>query len=127
MVANSDPTPSDPSNDSGGDDGSAPSADQMAEIEAAMAETRARLAQVPAEVVIVNHVMGMYELAAIHLAATTPDLASASLAIDAMAAVVDGLGDRLGDDAATMRDALANIRMAFVGVKAQVDRPEPTA
>jgi hypothetical protein len=98
--------------------------DQAAEIEAAMAEARARLAEVPAEVVIVNHVMGLYELGAIHLSAPTPDLVSASLAIDAMAAVVEGLGDRLGDDAETMRDALANIRMAFVGVRAQTDRTD---
>ena len=94
-------------------------ADQAAQIEAAMAEARARLAGVPPEVVIVNHVMGMYELAAIHLSAQEPDLRAAALAIDAMAAVVDRLGDRLGEDAPTMNDALANIRMAFVGVKAQ--------
>ena len=93
--------------------------DQAAEIEAAMAEARARLADVPPEVVVVNHVMGLYELGAIHLSSPTPDLAAARLAIDAMAMLVDGLGDRLGDDAQTMRDALANIRMAFVGVKAQ--------
>ena len=60
-------------------------ADQAAEIEAAMAEARARLADVPAEVVVVNHVMGLYELAAIHLSSDTPDLVSAALAIDAMA------------------------------------------
>lgn len=99
--------------------------DQAAEIEAAMAEARARLAEVPAEVVVVNHVMGLYELAAIHLSSATPDLVSASLAIDAMAAIVEGLGDRLGDDAQTMRDALANIRMAFVGVKAQTGQAAP--
>ncbi|HSJ90795.1 MAG TPA: hypothetical protein VK917_01930 [Ilumatobacter sp.] len=99
--------------------------DQTAEIDAAMAEARARLAEIPAEVVVVNHVMGLYELAAIHLSSDTPDLVSASLAIDAMAAVVDGLGDRLGDDAQTMRDALANIRMAFVGVKARTGQSTP--
>jgi hypothetical protein len=105
----------------GGDDDDAGqmSADQAAEIEAAMAEARARLADVPAEVVVTNHVMGLYELAAIHLASETPDLVSASLAIDAMSMLVDGLGDRLGDDAPTMRDALGNIKMAFVGVKAR--------
>lgn len=96
---------------------------EAAEIEAAMAEARSRLAQVPAEVVVVNHVMGLYELGAIHLSSSTPDLVSASLAIDAMAAIVDGLGDRLGDDAQTMRDALSNIRMAYVGVKAQISQP----
>ena len=102
------------------------SADQAAEIEAAMAEARARLAEVPAEVVVTNHVMGLYELGAIHLSSETPDLVSASLAIDAMSMLVDGLGDRLGDDAATMQDALANIKMAFVGVKAQTGQSDPT-
>jgi hypothetical protein len=67
--------------------------------------------------------MGLYELAAIHLSSPTPDLVSASLAIDSMALLVDGLGIRLGDDAPTMQDALANLRMAFVGVKAQVAEP----
>ena len=99
--------------------------DQAAEIEAAMAEARARLADVPAEVVVTNHVMGLYELAAIHLSSETPDLVSASLAIDAMSMLVDGLGDRLGDDAATMQDALGNLKMAFVGVKAQTGQSAP--
>ncbi len=99
--------------------------DQAAQIEAAMAEARARLADVPAEVVVTNHVMGLYELAAIHLSSATPDLVSASLAIDAMGMLVDGLGDRLGDDAHTMKDALGNIKMAFVGVKAQTGRALP--
>lgn len=84
-----------------------------------MADARSRLARVPAEVVVTNHVMGLYELAAIHLSAPTPDLVSAVLAIDAMAMLVEGLGARLGAETATMQDALANIRMAFVGVKAQ--------
>lgn len=100
-------------------------ADQAAEVEAAMAEARTRLAEIPAEIVVVNHVMGLYELAAIHLSSETPDLVAASLAIDAMAALVDGLGDRLGEDTQTMRDALANIRMAFVGVKARTGQSAP--
>ncbi len=101
-------------------------ADQPAEIEAAMADARARLADVPAEVVVTNHVMGLYELAAIHLSSETPDLVSASLAIDAMGMLVDGLGTRLGGDAPTMQDALANIKMAFVGVKAQTGQSATT-
>ena len=92
---------------------------QMADVEAAMAEARARLAEVPAEVVVTNHVMGLYELAAIHLSSTPPDLHAASLAIDAVGFLVDGLGERIGAEHATMRDALANIRMAYVSVKAQ--------
>lgn len=99
--------------------------DAIATAERAMAETRARLAEVPAEVVVTNHVMGLYELAAIHLSASPPDLHQSALAIDAVACLVDGLGARLGDDAPTMQDALANIRLAFVQIKGQVDEPSP--
>ena len=92
--------------------------DVLSEGEAALREARARLAEVPAETVVVNHVMGLYELAAIHLSAVPPRLADAALAIDAVAALVEALGDRLGGEAPTLRDALANIRMVFVQIKA---------
>jgi hypothetical protein len=96
----------------------------LAEAEQAMADARSRLADVPAEVVVTNHVMGLYELAAIHLSANPPDLAQSALAIDAVACLVDGLGDRLGDEAATMQDALNNIRMAFVQIKGQTENSD---
>lgn len=97
-------------------DGAAPET-VLGDAEQAIDDVRRRLAEVPAEVVVTNHVMGLYELAAIHLSAPVPDLPSASLAIDAVASLVDGLGGRLGDDAPTLRDALANIRRAFVSVR----------
>lgn len=81
---------------------------------AAMAEARARLADTPANVVVANHVVGLYELAAIHLGANPPRFDDARLAIDALAAIVDALGDRLGDDFETFKDALANIRLVYV-------------
>ena len=83
----------------------------------ALSEARQRLADVPAEVVVANHAMGLYELAAIHLGASPPRLVEAALAIDAVGCLVDGLGVRLGPDAATLQDALANIRLAFVQIK----------
>jgi hypothetical protein len=86
--------------------------------DAALAEARARLAEVPAEVVVTNHVMGLYELAAIHLSADPVDVVSARLAIDAVGHLVDGLGDRLGEDIETLRTALTTIQMAFVQVVA---------
>ncbi len=92
---------------------------QMAEAEVAIAEARQRLAEVPAEVVVTNHVMGLYELAAIHLSSIPPDFHAASLAIDAVGVLVDGLGERLGDEYTTLRDALGNIRIAFVNLKGQ--------
>ena len=60
-----------------------------------MDEARRRLADVPAAQVVANHAMGLFELAAIHLSQQPPDLGEAALAIDAMAAVVDAVGDRL--------------------------------
>jgi hypothetical protein len=96
-------------------------ADALADAERAMQDARQRLAEVPAEVVVTNHVMGLYELAAIHLSASPPDLRQSVLAIDAVACLVDGLGERLGDDYPTMRDALNNIRLAFVQIKGQLD------
>jgi hypothetical protein len=101
---------SDVSTASPGDD------EQVEDVMAAIAEARQRLADVPAEVVVTNHVMGLYELAAIHLSASPPNLPAAQLAIDAVGHLVEGLGDRIGSEAGTLREALANIRMAFVSV-----------
>ncbi len=87
----------------------------------AVNDARARLAEVPVETVVVNHVMGLYELAAIHLGATPPRLIDAALAIDAVGCLVEGLGERLGPDIATLNDALSNIRIAFVQIKGTTD------
>jgi hypothetical protein len=84
----------------------------------ALKDARARLAEIPAETVVVNHVMGLYELAAIHLGADPPRLGEASLAIDAVACLVEGLGERLGPETSTLTVALSNIRLAFVQIKA---------
>ncbi len=90
--------------------------DAVADVQAAMDDARRRVAEAPVEVVITNHVMGLYELAAIHLSAEPANLRSAALAIDAVASLVDGLGDRLGAEAPTLREALANMRLAYVEV-----------
>ena len=97
--------------------GGMPDESQLDEARDVLQEAKQRLGEVPVEVVITNHVMGLYELAAIHLGAAPARLPEAALAIDAVACLVEGLGDRLGPDAATMRDALANIRLAFVQIK----------
>ena len=92
---------------------------------AALAETRQRIAAAPANIVVVNHVMGLYELAAIHLSAEPPRLEEAALAIDAVACIVEGLGARLGDEYQTLQDALGNIRLAFVQIKGVIDNAVP--
>lgn len=88
--------------------------EQAMAMAAEMDEVRRQLASVPASVVIANHAMGLYELAAIHLSNQPPSFVEAQLAIDAMAAIVEGLEGRLGDNEATLRDALAQLRMAYV-------------
>lgn len=88
-------------------------------MEEALAESRRRLAEVPAEVVVTNHAMGLYELAAIHLMAVPPRLPDAVLAIDALACVVEGLGERLGEAHETLATALSTVRMAYVSVAKQ--------
>lgn len=86
-----------------------------------LAETRERLAQVPAAEVVANHVMGLYELAAIHLSVDPPSLDDARLAIDAMVALVDGLSGRLGEHEPVLIEARTQLQMAFVEVKRAVD------
>jgi hypothetical protein len=86
-------------------------------MQAELAEVRAQLLEAPAAVVIANHAMGIYELAAIHLTAEQPRLAEASLAIDALAALVEGLSGRLGESEPTLREALAQLRAAYLEVR----------
>jgi hypothetical protein len=92
----------------------------------ALADARAKIAEAPAHVVVVNHAMGLYELAAIHLSASPPRLTDAALAIDAVACLIEGLGTRLGEDHGTLSDALANLRLAFVQIKSATE-PSPGA
>ena len=89
------------------------------ELAAEMAEVQRQLVEVPATVVIANHCIGLFQLAALHLNQETPKLDEAQLAIDALAAVVEGLGSRLGQDEQPLRDALAQIRLAYVQVKSR--------
>ncbi len=79
-----------------------------------MAEVRRQLAEVPASMVVANHAMGLYELAAIHLSGEPPRLDEARLAIDAVTVLVEGLKGRLGEEEATIVDALNQLRLAYV-------------
>jgi hypothetical protein len=88
--------------------------EQAMAMAAEMDEVRRQLASVPAAVVVANHAMGLYELAAIHLSSQPPEFTEAQVAIDAMAAIVDSLRGRLGENEQTLVDALAQLRMAYV-------------
>jgi len=82
-----------------------------------MDDVRRQLASVPAAVVVANHAMGLYELAAIHLSSQPPAFGEAQVAIDGMSAIIDALQGRLGENEPTLRDALSQLRMAYVQLK----------
>jgi hypothetical protein len=106
------------------------SPEERAEAEAMVAEmaaARQRVLEAPPEVVVANHAMGLYELAALHLSEQTPNLESARLAIDAMGLLVDNLAGRLGEAEPTLKEAVAQLRMAFVQVSQAVQGGEAPA
>ncbi len=92
-----------------------------------LAAIRDQLAKTPAAVVVTNHCLGLWELAALHLSLQPPQLDEAAVAIDALGAIIERLQGRLGEEETTLRDALAQVRLAFVQVKASVGRDEPGA
>lgn len=103
------------------------SADERAQLEAMMiemAEAQAHLASAPAAQVITNHIHGFFELARIHLGQDPPNFDEASLAIDAMAGVLDAVEPRLGADGPAMRQGLVQLQAVFVELRNQLDLAE---
>lgn len=90
-----------------------------------ISQMRSELLSTPARDVIGNHIVGFYELASVHLSEAAQAqgteregrLAEASLCLDAMGAVVNGLGDRLEAHAEPLQAALAQMQMAFAQIK----------
>ncbi len=96
--------------------------------EAALAEelrrVREEIAGTPVADIVANHAVGLWQLAVLHLTPETdetPRLEEAALAIDAMAAIVETLGERLGRHAEPLQDALTQLRLAFVEVRNRGD------
>ncbi len=100
--------------------GEEPSPEQIEE----MLRARAELASVPVTDIVANHAVGLWQLAVLHLMPdpdpeglpAPPRLDEARLAIDALGALVDGLGERLAPHDETLRDALSQLRLAYVQV-----------
>jgi hypothetical protein len=94
------------------------SPEEEAEAREQLRQIREQLAGTPVADIVANHVIGLWELAILHLTGVDetagPNLREASVAIDAVAALVEGLGDRLGQNAEPLREALAQLRLAYV-------------
>lgn len=91
---------------------------------------REELLAVPVVDVIANHAIGLFQLALLHLSldqphdaneAVTVNPEAARLAIDAMAALVEGLGNKLGPHEEALRGALAQIQVAYVQMQESIN------
>jgi hypothetical protein len=87
-----------------------------AELAEQMAAMRAELVNSPVEVVVANHCYGLFELSAVYLSQQPPLLPQARLAIDALGYLVDGLEGRLGEAEEQLKDALSQLRLAYVQI-----------
>ncbi|MHB8189109.1 MAG: hypothetical protein ACYDHP_01530 [Ferrimicrobium sp.] len=65
---------------------------------------------------IANHAYGLFELASLYLGATPPRLEPATLAIDALTGLLDGVPDRLGEAEAPLAEGLRQLKLAYVTV-----------
>jgi hypothetical protein len=81
---------------------------------------RRQVLDAPAGSVVAQQAFQFYELAALHLSQPQPKLDDVRVAIDAFAAVVNGVGSRLGEAEQPLRQALNQIQMAFVEVSRSV-------
>jgi hypothetical protein len=94
------------------------------EVEAEIRRARDELAAVPVVDIVANHAVGLWQLAVLHLTPDAPPdgspaeprLREASLAIDALGALVEGLGERLDPHAEALQQALSQLRIAYVQI-----------
>ncbi|HEX5616445.1 MAG TPA: hypothetical protein VFZ83_14925 [Acidimicrobiia bacterium] len=97
----------------------------------ALRHVRAQIRATPASAIVANHAVQLFELALVYLGIGAPpspdgvepgpDLAQAGVAIDAMAALVDGLGVRLDEHEGTLREALAQIQVLYAQIADATD------
>ena len=98
----------------GGDPGGEPDEEELRAELRAMQE---QMLRTPAAIVVANHCIGLLELAALHLGQDPPRLADAQVAIDALAGIFDAVGGRMGENGPALRQALNQLRMAFIEAK----------
>jgi hypothetical protein len=103
--------------DDPGDDSDVTRTSREAPLTEEQAAAQAQLAHTPAEVVVANHCYGLFELAAIYLSQTPPQLFQARLAIDGLGALLEGLRGRLGEAESALLESLSQLRLAFVSLE----------
>ncbi|MGA2294173.1 MAG: hypothetical protein ABSG24_02980 [Acidimicrobiales bacterium] len=82
------------------------------------------LLSTPVELILGNYVFHLIQLAAVHLAATPAQLPQAQLTIDIVAAMLKTGDQRLGENVAIYRSALAEVQQLYV--RAAASPPKET-
>ncbi len=90
-----------------------------------MTEARAQILETDARDILLNHAFGIYELAAIHLTAETPKFDEVKISIDALAALLTPLEGQLGEQEATIKEALKQIQLGYVQRLEQAKTTQP--
>jgi hypothetical protein len=99
---------------------------QVDEMSRQMEAAQARMLAMPSGVVVGQQALQFYELAALYLSQDPPRLIDARIAIDALVAVTEKLGSRLGEAEQPLRQAVNQLQLAFVQVaKAANEDDEP--
>jgi hypothetical protein len=101
--------------------------EQLEAMSRQVEEARRQLLQAPAGPVVGQQSLQFYELAALHLSQPEPELDEARVAIDALNAVVEALGPRLGEAETPLRQAVHQLQMAFVEASRAAGQPAPGA
>ncbi len=86
------------------------------ELAERMDALRQQIANTPVDQIVSQSAYQFFEIAALHLSVIPPQLDQAKLAIDAFGLLVEGLEGRLGPDGESLKEGLAQLRMAFVQV-----------
>jgi len=88
---------------------------------------RRQLLELPAGVVVGQHALQFFDVAGLYLSQSPPRIDDARLAIDALAALVERLGPRLGDAETPIRQALNQAQLAFVDAARSAGAAAPDA
>ena len=100
--------------------------DQLRAELAEMMRVRREAAATPASEVLAGYLIrGFFDQATIYLEAEPPAFGEAATMIEAFRAVVEGVGDRLGEHQPMLTEALGQLQMIFVEVKNRTEDIAP--
>ena len=104
--------------------------EERAQLQAELSEmmrVRREVAATPAAEMLTNYLMRFFDLATIYLEGEPPAFGEAATVIEAFRCLLDGIGERLGENEPLLREALGQMQMIFVQVKEATGASAPDA